>query len=196
MTQDAYDPEIAQDEAARSAGRRALEEEERVYFEGSPILRGDIGRLVLLALVGLALIVTPIVTSALGAWTPPWWGWLALIVLGIVFLILPYALVKTIRYRISNYRIDYEHGLLSKSIDTLELWHVDDIHFRQSPIDRIFRVGTITVISNDSTTPRLPLHGLPRPRELFDQLKQRVIAVKRMRGVIKMDMGGGNIDAG
>ena len=190
-----YDPEMSQAEAA-GAARRALEEDEKVYFEGSPILRGDIGRLILLALAGVVIIALPILAVSFGWWSTPWWGWIAFIVLGILFLVLPYALVKTIRYRITNYRIDYEHGLVSKTIDTLELWHVDDIHFRQSLIDRIFAVGTITVISNDNTTPKLPLHGLPRPRELFDQLKQRVIAVKRMRGVIKMDLGGGGgIDA-
>ena len=50
-------------------------------------------------------------------------------------------------------------------------------------------VGTITVISHDDTTPRLQLKSLPKARPLFDQLKQRVIAVKRQRGVIKMDVG-------
>jgi hypothetical protein len=33
------------------------------------------------------------------------------------------------------------------------------------------------------------LKGLPNPRSLFESLKQRVIAVKRQRGVIKMDVG-------
>jgi hypothetical protein len=30
---------------------------------------------------------------------------------------------------------------------------------------------------------------LPNPRAIFDQLRQRVITVKRQRGVIKMDVG-------
>ena len=93
------------------------------------------------------------------------------------------------RYRISNYRIDYERGVLSKNIDTLELWHVEDIQFHQSLIDRLSSVGTITVISHDETTPKLELHGLPNPRPIFESLKQRIIAVKRQRGVIKMDVG-------
>jgi len=35
----------------------------------------------------------------------------------------------------------------------------------------------------------LELHGVPNPRQIFDNLKQRIIAVKRQRGVIKMDVG-------
>jgi hypothetical protein len=98
-------------------------------------------------------------------------------------------MIRSIRYRITNYRIDYERGILSKTIDTLELWHVEDIHFHQGIIDRIVNAGDITIMSHDDTTPRLDLRGVPNPRPLFESLKQRVIAVKRQRGVIKMDMG-------
>jgi hypothetical protein len=53
----------------------------------------------------------------------------------------------------------------------------------------MLKVGTIRVMSHDQTTPRLELTGLPEPRPIFESLKQRVIAVKRQRGVIKMDVG-------
>jgi len=113
--------------------------------------------------------------------------------IGLMFALTPILMTKTYRYRISNYRIDFERGLLSRSIDTLELWHVEDISFHQSLLDRLLGVGTITIISHDDTNPRLELKSLPKPRPLFDMLKQRVIAVKRQRGVIKMD-GGGTMD--
>jgi hypothetical protein len=50
-------------------------------------------------------------------------------------------------------------------------------------------LGTITLVSRDPTTPRLTLAGLKGARAIFDTLKQRIIAVKRQRGVIKMDVG-------
>jgi hypothetical protein len=122
---------------------------------------------------------------------------LALVVIGLILMVIPSVMVRMIRYRISNYRIDFERGLLSRSIDTLELWHVEDISFHQSLLDRIFNVGDITVMSHDDTTPKLVLRGLPNPRPLFDSLKQRIIAVKRQRGVIKMDTGTSDMgDAG
>jgi len=83
----------------------------------------------------------------------------------------------------------WEFNLLSKNIDTLELWHVEDINFHQSLIDRLMNTGDITILSHDDTTPRLHLNGVPNPRPLFENLKQRIIAVKRQRGVIKMDTG-------
>jgi hypothetical protein len=63
------------------------------------------------------------------------------------------------------------------------------LHFHQSLLNQILNVGTITVLSRDETMPHLELHGIPNPRPLYEMLKQRVIAVKRQRGVIKMDPG-------
>ncbi|HZK79863.1 MAG TPA: PH domain-containing protein, partial [Humisphaera sp.] len=109
--------------------------------------------------------------------------------IGLLLVCIPPLRAKTIRYRVTNYRIDYERGLIGKDIDTLELWHVEDIQFHQTYRDRFLAMGTIVVISHDLTTPRLVMHSLPNSRHLFDQLKQRIIAVKRQRGVLKMDTG-------
>ena len=102
---------------------------------------------------------------------------------------IPVLQLRARRYRITNYRIDFERGFFSKTIDTLELWHVEDLHFFQSLFDRIMNVGNITVLAHDDTMPRLEIRGIPSPRPLYETLKQRVIAVKRQRGVIKMDPG-------
>jgi uncharacterized membrane protein YdbT with pleckstrin-like domain len=112
-----------------------------------------------------------------------------LFILGILAIVLPWLVIRATRYRITSYRIDFERGILKKKIDTLELWHVDDIKFEQGLLDRMMNVGSITVMSNDRTNPKLELHGIPDPRKIFDALKDRVIAVKRQRGVVKMDLG-------
>ena len=111
------------------------------------------------------------------------------IAIGLACWIIPWVQTRSVRFRVTNYRIDYERGIFTRRIDTIELWHVDDISFKQGFLDRILGVGDITIMSDDKTTPRLNLDGVPNPRPLFDQLKQRIIAVKRQRGVIKMDMG-------
>jgi membrane protein YdbS with pleckstrin-like domain len=168
---------------------KPADDSEKVYYEGSPMIRGEIGKFIFWTLLGALLIAAPFVYNLLrGSWWP-WYVTAALVVLGLVLIFIPVLIVKQFRYRISNYRIDYERGLLGKRIETMELWHVDDIEFQQSFFDRLMGVGNITVFSNDKTTPQLHLRGLPNPRPLFESLKQRVIAVKRQRGVIKMDIG-------
>ena len=180
---------IAGLEPQEQAPHRAAGDKEEVYFDGSPLIRGDLLKVLLWGLFGLLLILSPFIYRYLQGVMPHWGITATLVVLGLLALVLPYLLVKRVRYRITNYRIDFERGLMSKSIDTLELWHVDDIKYHQSFFDRLFGVGTITIVSHDKTTPLLVIRGLPKPRPLFDSPKQRIIAVKRQRGVIKMDVG-------
>jgi len=169
---------------------KPADDREQIYFEGSPMLRGELARGWIWVLLGLAIIVVPLLTQFV--WKKSdFAGWMlaATIAIGFVVVLIPWIKSKTVAYKITNYRIDVEKGLLSKRIDTLELWHVEDIRMSQSFLDRILGVGTVTVFSHDDTTPQLPMRGLPHPRPLYETLKQRVIAVKRQRGVVKMDVG-------
>ena len=174
----------------------ATQDQEVVFYEGSPKLRGESGLIAKCLIVALVLALIPFVLyyarsdnpdNSIVTWTAVICGLLALLV-----LLLPMMLVRKNRYRISNYRIDHEQGLLSKRIDTIELWHVEDVRMNQGLLDRMLGVGTINVRSNDSTSPMLPLRSLPQPRQLYDTIKQRVIAVKRQRGVVKFSGGLGH----
>ena len=170
-------------------GHVGAPDHEIVYYEGRPLLRADQAKAAFWLFVGIALIALPILAHMF-EWT--WWRtWMtiAAVIVAILAFVLPWLVIRATRYRITSYRIDFERGIFTKHIDTLELWHVDDIKFEQGLVDRMMNVGSITVISNDRTTPKLELNGIPDPRKIFDALKDRVIAVKRQRGVIKMDMG-------
>ena len=163
---------------------KAKDEREEIYYQGSPSLWGYVGQLLVCGFLALG---TAIGTFAL---TP--YGWY-LPVLGLLvaaaLIAMPVWLVRSISYRVTSYRIDYERGLLSKAIDTLELWHVEDIKFHQTFLNRLLGIGQITIISGDETTPELVLQAIPEPRPVFEALKQRIITVKRQRGVIKIDAG-------
>ena len=172
------------DDASVESADNPVDANEVVYFEGSPAVRGSLGRLLLCGLLGAGIIV-----SAVALRTQGWWVPVVGLVLATAVMAMPVILIRSVHYRISNYRIDYERGVFSKDIDTLELWHVEDLKFHQSLPDRVLRIGGITVVSHDETTPRLLLRALPNPRPVFETLKQRIITVKRQRGVIKLDPG-------
>jgi membrane protein YdbS with pleckstrin-like domain len=188
-TNDATSPSAASPSAAAPPGpHQPPDHDEIVYYEGSPLVRGGLGRLFEFGFIGLVLIAIPIL-GAVFHWRLPLWLDAALVVIGLLMFLIPSLMTRSIRYRITNYRIDYERGLLSRNIDTVELWHVEDIHFHQSLLGRLSNVGSITVVARDATLPRMELHGLPNPRPLYETLKQRVIAVKRQSGVLKVDPG-------
>lgn len=169
---------------------RPADDKEEIYFQGSPMLRWQLASGWPWGLFGIVVALAPIFVKMVlsPATSIRWWIYPLALLIGIVFIFVPWLKTKTIRYRVSNYRIDFERGLLSRSIDTMELWHVEDLKFHQSLLNRMLDVGTITIISHDDTTPKLSLNGIPNPRRLFQLLEQRVIAVKRQRGVMKIDV--------
>jgi membrane protein YdbS with pleckstrin-like domain len=90
---------------------------------------------------------------------------------GIVGTFLKHA---TSRFKLTLRRIELERGILSKSIDSLELWRVLDLKYTQNVFDRILGVGRITVMSTDQSTPELVLYGLPNGRAIFERLRDAV----------------------
>lgn len=80
----------------------------------------------------------------------------------------------TTRYKITRRRVEFEHGVLSKQVDSLELWRVLDVRYRQTFLDRILGNGRITLVGTDRTDPELELYGLPNHRKLFEDLREAV----------------------
>lgn len=188
MTADVPDPSLSAN-PTNERPHAPPDDTESIYYEGRPLFGGKPGQVILFTVLGIIFLILPIV---LRFWMTKWpdkWACLAMIVVGIVLLLIPVFITQRIRYRISNYRIDYERGLIGKDINSLELWHVEDISFHQTLIDRLLGIGTIQVISHDDNMPNLFMHGLPNARKLFEELKQRIISVKRQTGVLKVDTG-------
>ena len=178
------DEKLNQDSGREEAAERAGDEREEIFFEGSPALRGAAGQFFVCGMLAISLVIGAVHLRAFG-WYIPVLG----LLLAVALLVAPVLVVRSERYRITSYRIDYERGLFSKDIDTLELWHVEDLKFHQSFLDRLLGIGQLTVIGHDATTPELLLQAIPNPRPVFDALKQRIITVKRQRGVVKLDAG-------
>ena len=92
--------------------------------------------------------------------------------------------VASVRYRITDARIEVERGLLSKKIDNLELFRVKDLRFRQGLLQRMMGLGSIELDSSDVSDAGVEsLEGLPGARALFDELRDAVDAARRARGV-------------
>ncbi|PRQ09627.1 PH domain-containing protein [Enhygromyxa salina] len=97
-------------------------------------------------------------------------GWL----IGLPGILWTYLVQISSKYKISLRRVETEHGVLAKRVDSLELWRVLDVEYTQSLVDRIFNNGRIRLISTDKTNPDLVIHGLPNHRALFEQLREAV----------------------
>ena len=87
------------------------------------------------------------------------------------------------RYALSEDRLFLSVGFFSVKDDELLLYRVRDITTRRSLWQRLFGVGTVTVISSDKSQPTLVLKNIKRPLEVKELIHERVEEMKLQRRV-------------
>jgi membrane protein YdbS with pleckstrin-like domain len=105
---------------------------------------------------------------------------LALAVLpSIVALLQAIARIKNTRYKVTNQRIVIESGVLSRSLEEIDMRSVDDIEFQQTFLERLFGIGAIFVVSTDKVAPKLALHGIHDPRNTRELIRSTAYQVSQ-----------------
>ena len=135
-----------------------------------------VGRLALLSVVQPAGKTPPVphVTRWIGV---------GLLGAGALALLVLELLRRAERIRISNRTIDMESGILSKRIQTLQLWRVREIDYAQSLGERILRISRIHIGAGEKL-PEVVLRGLPSKRDLFVTLRDAVGIARQSKNVL------------
>ena len=98
------------------------------------------------------------------------------------------------RYALSEDRLFLRRGFLNVHQDEIVLYRVRDLRVSQTLWQRIFGVGTVTVISTDKSIPELALKNIRQPNEVKELIHEYVEKMKierRMRvGEMSMDFDG------
>ena len=87
------------------------------------------------------------------------------------------------RYRLSEDRLFLSVGFLNIRDDEVLLYRVRDIDTRRSLWQRLFGVGTVTVMSSDKTMPTLVLENVKDPMMVKELIHQQVEEMKIRRRV-------------
>lgn len=87
------------------------------------------------------------------------------------------------RYSLSEDRLFVSEGFLNIKDDEVLLYRVRDIDTRRSLWQRIFGVGTVTVMSSDKTMPVLVLKNIKDPVIVKELIHQQVEEMKIRRRV-------------
>ena len=87
------------------------------------------------------------------------------------------------RYSLSEDRLFTSVGFLNIRDDEVLLYRIRDIDTRRSLCQRIFGVGTVTVISSDKTMPNMVLKNIKDPMFVKELIHQQVEEVKIKRRV-------------
>ena len=87
------------------------------------------------------------------------------------------------RYSLSDDRLFVSVGFLNIRDDEVLLYRVRDIDTRRSLWQRIFGVGTVTVVSSDKTMPTLVLQNIKDPLMVKELIHNQVEEMKIQRRV-------------
>ena len=87
------------------------------------------------------------------------------------------------RYSLSEDRLFQSVGFLSIKDSELLLYRVRDIDTSRNLWQRIFGVGTVTVMSSDKTSPTLELKNIKNPMAVKELLHKQVEEMKIRRRV-------------
>ena len=87
------------------------------------------------------------------------------------------------RYALSEDRLFLSVGFFSIKDEEILLYRIRDISTSRSLWERIFGVGTITVVSSDKTAPNLLLKNVKNPLDVKELLHRQVEEVKIRRRI-------------
>lgn len=98
------------------------------------------------------------------------------------------------RYALSEDRLFISVGLLNIKDDEVLLYRVRDIDLERRLFQRLFGVGTITVMSSDKSMPNLVLKNIKDPVMVKELIHKQVEEMKIRRRVRVGEIMGNEID--
>ena len=98
------------------------------------------------------------------------------------------------RYALSEDRLFISVGFLNIKDDEILLYRVRDIDTQRSLFQRLFGVGTVTVMSSDKTMPALVLKNIKDPVFVKELIHKQVEEMKIKRRVRVGEIMGNEID--
>lgn len=133
--------------------------------------------------------VGAVVASGTTASVNPAWP-LLLSAVALVIVALRWVEDRSTKYELTTDRLILYRGLVNKSIDEVELYRVKDVRIDFSLVNQLADIGTLTLTASDETTRARPLvlRDIHRARARREELRTRVEAARRRRGVREIDM--------
>lgn len=98
------------------------------------------------------------------------------------------------RYAMSEDRLFTSVGFLNIKDDEILLYRVRDIDTKRTLGQRLFGVGTVTVISSDKTMPTMVLKNIKNPVDVKEMIHQQVEEMKLKRRVRIGEIMGNDFD--
>lgn len=93
----------------------------------------------------------------------------------------------TTRYKLTNERLIVTNGFISKHIEEIELYRVNDVSMKMSVMERIFGLGDVRLETTDASTPDPQIKDVQNPERVKDLVRQASRAERQRRRVLLRD---------
>jgi uncharacterized membrane protein YdbT with pleckstrin-like domain len=89
----------------------------------------------------------------------------------------------SVEYTLTNHRFIHQTGILRRVTNRIETIDIDDVTFEQGIIERMFGVGTIRLLSSDTSDPKLFLKGIDDVKRVANLIDDARRSERRKRGM-------------
>ena len=86
-------------------------------------------------------------------------------------------------YVVTSQRLKHREGFLFRKLDRIELLDIDDVTYRQGPVQAVLKVGDISIRSSDSSHPELTMYGIADVAQVADMIDNARREERRKRGL-------------
>lgn len=115
----------------------------------------------------------------------PFYWILTVVTFGIFLIALYYKRIYT-SYSLTNKRLLIISGILTKSVDEIELFRITDSVANQSLIDMWSDIGDVTISSSDKTG-TIVMRKVPNPHYLRDTLRRQYTLARQSKGTVLLE---------
>jgi membrane protein YdbS with pleckstrin-like domain len=144
-------------QAAASAGGAPTTSEERELWRGGFSPKAMVGYWIFAGLLTLAAVVACVLLPEPMTWTV---AGIAVVAIWLSMIVYYFYLRLSIDYRLTTQRLIFRRGILHQVTDRTEVIDIDDVQVTQGLVERMLGVGTIKLLSSDTSDPSLLMRGI------------------------------------
>lgn len=153
-------------------------------WEGGFSGKSMFGSWVAAAVVTILIIVVLNMIEPLRSNSNVWYAAIGIILLIWLWLIGAMLFRKWgMHYQLTTQQLKHRQGILFRKMDRIELIDIDDVNYRQGPIQSLLGVGNINIKSSDTSHPELVMYGIANIKEIADMIDNARRNERRKRGL-------------
>jgi len=107
-------------------------------------------------------------------------------VLTLLVLLYQFIYLRRIRYDITAEQLVCEQGILIRKVDYMELYRIVDFQEKQSILQQLCGLKTVSILSMDRNMPQLDLLGMRCNDRIVTLIRERVEYNKRKKGIYEI----------